>query len=334
MKIDNFVQVVNGRLITTPAIDAFSSISFDSSRVTQGELFIDFTASKENILEALEKGAYAILTTLDFMGEDKECAWVKVDAIEQALQRLLRYAIVKKSLEIILLNPIQASLLEQIQTPKTIKYLKDDIFFIAKAILNAKENEQFCLCDKALVYAIAPNANSLNLSKQDGKFISSKGLFLSSFCYKDHFYIDQKIPSHFVNELLFLLNYCDTYKISYSLENLNFCEHFFPQFITPKMRKKEFGSSDKVLIFEPSLSLLQPNLKHISNYAKSAKVLLCIPRKELKELTFEIETLLFDSIEELRVLEERKFQYALILADKEQFEPLFVKNITTQPTLF
>ena len=334
MKIDNFVRIIDGRLITTPPIDAFATICLDVSRISHGDLFIDTTASRDFIHQALAKGAYAIVTTLSFANEDDECAWIEVSSIEQILIKLLRYTITQKSLDITLLSPVQESLLEMIQTPKNIKRLRGDLYAFARTVLGAKEEERFCLSDNILAAQIAPVANTVATSLHVKPVIMSKGLFLSSFSHQERYYAEQKTPLCFVEELLCLLNFCDMYEIGYNLEHLGFCEHFYPQFITHALCKKEFGSSDKVLIFASLASLLPALLTYMKAYIESTHIILCLPRNFQHTIPFDGEILLFDSVEELAVLSQKSFQYALILGDKEAYEPLFIKTFTTQPSLF
>jgi len=334
MKIENFVRIIDGKLTTTPPIDAFASITLESTRVSHGDLFIDTTASRELIHQALEKGAYAIVTTLPFAKEDEECAWIEVGSIERILIKLLRYTITQKSLDIILLSPVQEALLEMIQTPRTIKRLKGDLFAIVKTILNAKEEERFCLSNSLLANQIAPVAKSVEAALHVKPTVIAKGLFLSSFEHHERYYAEQKIPSLFVEALLSLLTFCDTHDIAYSLEHLGFCEHFYPQFITQTLCKKEFGTSSKALIFEPLSALIPSLLAYLQTQVMASKIILCLPHTIQDTFDFKGETLFFEQSEALFSLSERSFQYALILGDKEACETLFIKTFTTQPSLF
>ena len=334
MKIENFIRIIDGALRTAPPIDAFASITLESTRVSHGDLFIDTTASRDFIHQALEKGAYAIVTTLPFIHEDEECAWIEVNSIERMLIKLLRYTITQKSLDILLLSCVQEAFLEMIQTPRIIKRLRGDLFSMTKTILSAKEEERFCLSDNLLAEQIAPVTKKVETSLHVKPTIIAKGAFLSSFWHNERYYAEQKIPSLFVEELLSLLSFCDTHEIVYSLEHLGFCEHFYPQFITHALCKKEFGSSDKALIFEPLPTLIPVLLVYLQTYIHVSNMILCLPQTFHEPLDFKGEILLFKSLEELTILSQKTFQYALILGDKETYEPLFIKTFTTQPSLF
>jgi hypothetical protein len=336
MKIENFVRIIDGKLSTTPPIDAFGAICFEPSRVLHGDLFIDTTASREMIHQALEKGAYAIVTVLPFINEDEECAWIEVSTIEQTLIKLLRYTITQKSLNFLLLSPVQASLLEMIQaTPKTMKHLKGELVHMTKTILLAKEEDSFFLSNASLAHSIAPVAHQIKTYVHVKPTLIQKGLFLSSFTYKERFYAEQKIPSLFVEALLCLLDFCDENAIAYTLEHLTFCEHFYPQYISQNFSKKEFGTSEKVLIFEPTFELLPSLLKAIQKAHQNPCVVLCLPESLHNNFPFDGEKLWYkDPSLLLSELKTRRFTYALIHGERELFEPLLFKNTTTQLSLF
>jgi len=335
MKIDNFVRIIDGKLRTVPPIDAFATIHLESDRVTNGDLFIDIDSSRAHVHEALLRGAYAIVTALEFRNEDEECAWIEVNSIEQTLIKLLRYTITQKSIEINLLSSVQEALFESVQTsPKQYKRLRGDLFVMTKIILNAKDNESFYLSDPSLAIKIAPTAKSVTPILHV-KPIRAKGLFLSSFWHQNYYYTDEKIPSFFVEGLLDLLRFCDQEKIAYNLEHLTFCEHFYPQFITHALCKTEFGSSDKVLIFEPSALLFTRALAYMKGHLEGQKLLVCIPQTNRNLFSdHAYETFFFQDAKELKRLRTMTFHYALILGDKEPFEPFYTKGFTTQPTLF
>ena len=157
MKIENFVRIIDGELRTSPPIDAFATIHLEASRVTHGDLFIDVNNAREQVHEALSRGAYAIVTSLHFHDEDEECAWIEVTSIEQALIKLLRYSITQKSIQLIVLSEIQEALFEMIQTPpKQYKRLRGDLYSMSKVLLNAKEMSAFISVITSLLTRLRP----------------------------------------------------------------------------------------------------------------------------------------------------------------------------------
>ncbi len=336
MKIENFVRIIDGRLHTEPPVDAFATIQFELSRLMSGDLFIDTQASRQTLHAAIDKGAYALVSTLPYVNEDTECAWIEVDSIETTLVRLLRYLINEKHLRLFLFSPIQASLFEHLHTPKQLKRLKGDLVFIAKAILQAKEDDAFYLSDDLLASKIAPDVLRVPTALSSLMPIRSKGIFLSSFEYRERYFNEQKIPEHYVEECLSLLFFCDENSLAYALEQLTFCDHFYPQFITSSLMKKEFGMSDRALIFEPDVSLLPKHLAYLAHRVDPSTTVLCLPETtDFMPPTDTFKTLRFAAYAELKEAFTRiRFSYALILGDKEAFEPFYTTSITQQPTLF
>lgn len=332
MKIDNLVRIIDGNLQTHPSIDAFERIIFDANRILRGDLFIDVDENADNAKLASEKGAYAIISTRPFDGDDSELAWICVTSIEQALIKLLRYQVAEKSLECLLLTPIQATFLEMTQSPKTIKIVQGSLLNIVQHLLRMEEGEKIGIIDPLLCHSIAPTAHKIKNYSQTSWL--AKGLFLSSFWHKERYWNDQKIPSLFKDDFLSLLHFCDTNGIAYTLENLFFGEHFYPQFVTPSLRKKEFGSSDKVLIFEPSSTLLAREIDYLEKQCEEHQWILCLPKSMENLFTCKARIIGYEKSMDLDMLKEEAFLYALILGHKEDFEPLLTQSFMIQPSLF
>jgi len=332
MKIDNLVRIVDGVLETTPSIDAFEEILFDSAKISRGDLFIDTDGSLEAIDEAIDKGAYAILTSLDFQGNDDEIAWIKMDDISLCIIKILRFLTTQKSLSIVLATPLQASFLNAIQSEKSIKVLNGSLCYIAKELFKARENEVFCLMDEAIISSIDPTFE--RIEKALHVKIKPKGLFISSFFDEERYFHELRLPALFVNDLVGILHFCEAKNIAYSLESPLYLEHFYPQFITNNIRKKEFGMGEKVLIFEDDETLLKDELAYLEDQTRSEQLLLCLPQSKPIETSFKGEIFYFNEVDECEALKDKNLKYALIFAKKESFEAFLTRDFSTQPTLF
>lgn len=333
MRIDNCVRIMDGVLCTTPSIDAYERVIFESQKVIRGDLFFDLRDSKENTKEAIRNGAYAVVSTRAFKDEDEEIAWIQVEKIEQSLIKLLRYTITHKNLQFINASPLQSDLLEMLHFPKTIKFLKGSLEESSLAIFKAKEKDTFCLSDTILIKDIAPNALSIKKLLHVNTF-SLKGLFLTSFLRQEAYHAEQKIPSLFLLALNEVFDFCEQHSLAYDIHALTFTEHFYPQFVTPSLRKKEFGGADKVLIFESSPLLLMDEIAYMQAHVSSTSWLLCLPENEKNTFTCKAQIHTYCAPADLAVLRESTFQYALILGNREAFEPLLTQTFTSQPSLF
>ena len=333
MKIDNCIRIIDGVLQTTPSIDAFERIVFESHRVLRGDCFVDISHSQEATQEAIEKGAYAIISMRPFEGQDEEIAWIHVACIEQTLIKLLRYTITQKSLRCFIASCVQISFLESIQSPKSIKTLKGSLQEYAVEVFKAKENDSFCLRDETLALLIAPSAQKIAVPLHVNP-VFSKGLFISSFQYKTHYWHEQKIPALFVNAFVSVLAFCDEHSIAWHCDTIPLSEHFYPQFITQSLRKKEFGMSDKALIFESNQALLEEEISYLQSQKEATSLIVCLPKGCDISFTCKSNILFYTQASDLNILKEHSFCYALILGEKEAFEPLLNQTFSVQPTLF
>lgn len=333
MKIDNLVRIVDGKLLTLPSIDSFESFIFEPSKINRGDLFIDNNSLLFEVEIAVQKGAYAILTTLDFNTLDTEIAWIKVDNLERALIKILRYIAIEKSLKIAIATTLQAKFLSTIQSPKKIKILKENLVSTAKDILKAQYDERLCMLDETQALLISPTASRIRIPLHV-KQINQKGLFLSSFLHHEQYFQDVKVSSLFIKELIAVLLFLDEAHMTYSLDSLMPIEHFFPLFITNNIRKKEFGMSDKVLIFEEMQELLQIEIDYLRSNVHAEDLLLCLPKTMHCTLAYDSTIFYYDAYDDFEQLVNINFRYALVFGKKEEFEPFLTREFSTQPTLF
>ncbi len=333
MKIDNLVRIVDGVLQTTPSIDAYENVVFDCDRILRGDLFIDVTHSMDAIGTAIANGAYAILCEHSFEGNDSEIAWIYVTSVEHSLIKLLRYRVAQNGIEVIQASALHAAFLQRLHTPSSIFFPKGDLYDVAKVLLKLSDGMAVCLEDASLCKHIAPTHSTIEKGLHGN--VSHKGLFLSSFWWKERYYSDIKLPILFWSECADVLHFCEMQSIPYSLETLVFTEHFYPQFVTPSLRKKEFGSSDHVLIFEPCMELLEREIESLQSMLPSQEWCVCLPENApLTNAMALPNCLTYTSVEELRLLFSQSFRYALILGERSAFEALLSEPFISQPTLF
>jgi ferrochelatase len=204
---------------------------------------------------------------------------------------------------------------------------------VAKVILKLSDGMAVCLEDDSLCKHIAPSHSTIEKSLHLN--VSHKGLFLSSFWWKERYYSDVKLPMLFWSEWADVLHFCEREAISYGLEALVFTEHFYPQFVTPSLRKKEFGSSDHVLIFEPCMELFEREIESLQSVLPSQEWCMCLPKNAPVTQAMALPNcLIYTCVEELRLLSSKSFRYALILGERSAFEALLSEPFISQPTLF
>ncbi len=105
-------------------------------------------------------------------------------------------------------------------------------------------------------------------------------------------------------------------------------------FTNKKFEIKEFGTSDKVLIFEKNTSLIASEINYLQNNASWANIIYIIPFIHSDEFSENEDTYTYKNEKEITgLLQANSFHFALIVGvDKSILErPIFIQ---TQPTLF
>ena len=130
MRLENVLALTDGKLINDPFVKQFTNIVFDVSKVKRGDLFIAF--HEESIEEAIFNGAYGILFDKPTQIRDNEIAWIKVNKIEDALKRLLRFRLIEKDIVVYECNEVILKLALQVMTEPNFIALEGDISSMVK----------------------------------------------------------------------------------------------------------------------------------------------------------------------------------------------------------
>jgi len=111
-----------------------------------------------------------------------------------------------------------------------------------------------------------------------------------------------------------------TLKIQYTLKKLTPIEHFEAVFVNNNFESKNFGTSDKVLIFEKKIDLLESEMVFLRTHASWAKIIIIVPNhlsiKDSKNIFY------YSNDKEIfEILSANIFNFALIVGvDKSILE--------------
>jgi ferrochelatase len=127
-----------------------------------------------------------------------------------------------------------------------------------------------------------------------------------------------------------LLHFFKSKKINFKLRHFTPIPHFEAIFTNSALEQKEFGASDKVLIFEPSFELVESQIAFLKRQANWAKIIYIIP--EYKKEKFADEPNIFtyrNKRDIIEILKNGSFHFALIaeqdkslLAEAKRPEPV------------
>jgi ferrochelatase len=308
MKIEDILNLTEGKLTNQPTIQAIEAATVFPSKVEHGDLF--FSSNQEEIDKAIENGAYAIVyDNDDILINDVEIAWIKVSDIQLAAFKLIRYVIIKKESQFYLLNHHEMTFLKMILTHKTnIAFIANDWKKAFEQILNS-DDSLFVGDDKALMEMIRPDVKRLN-KEVDGYAVSDT-LFRTTFKVDGYVYQEKELIPFHLEHLLRVIDFCNRHQLPYNLNKLKYTKHFTPVFIDLKLKSTRPSNSDRVAIFTDNLmdiSYAREYVMRSNMWVKS--IVLTPPKTKIPGIDHPH---WFESEEEVReILKSIHFNYAFI----------------------
>jgi len=325
MRLENVLALTHGSLVNEPFVSTFTNVVLEAKAVKRGDLFMAF--DEDTIEDAIFNGAYGILFSKPTQISDSEIAWIKVKSIDDALTRLLRFNLIEKNMMVYECNEIILKLALQVVTEPNFIALDGDIKNIFKLLWDAEVSSTILFCPTLVNRDIFTKTIELSETSFNHINIIEQTLFETSFIYDDIFYERQLISPFFMPYLEILLNLFKNLKINYRLKKFIPIDHFEAVFTNKKFEVKEFGTSDKVLIFEKKSALVASEITFLQREATWAKIVYVMPSTE-KKLIQQIENrdslLVYKSENEIvNLLKESSFHFALIIGVN--------KDILTKP---
>ncbi len=329
MRLENFLALTQTSLYNEPCVNSFENIVFEARKVNRGDLF--FAYDEEEIAQAVENGAYGVVcSNKPIHVEDNEIAWIKSTDIDETLKRLLRFKIIEKEVIVYECNEIILKLALQVQTQTNLLILHGSLQNIYKHIHAADSRATILFSPTLNDRDLFANIKTLPSTAIKPIEIMEQTLFETSFIYDDVFYERQLISPLFMPYLEELLHLYKSLNISFRIRRFTPIEHFEPVFTNKKLEIKNFGASDKVLIFESNKELMAREIDFLQHRASWANVIFILPAGGVyHDYTniFEYEN--EDNI--LDILKTTSFNFALIVgADKS----ILKNQEELTPTLF
>jgi ferrochelatase len=281
MNISDVVNITNGELIGAPKIQSVNSATVYPSKVEVGDVF--FSSSQEDIDSAVSNGAYAIIyDSDDIVKNDNEIAWIKVSDLKLAAMKLVRYVLLKKEIDIYLLNIHELSFLKMVAVDKrNVAFLSSDWRKIFEQIING-DDILFVGDDEELLTTIKPNIAKLDTQK-DYQLISDT-LFKCSFKIDGYVYQNYDIAPFHMEHLTKVLYFLDSNHIRYDLEKIRYTKHFVPVFIDNQLRVQSSSKSEKVVIFVDNLKDIYEANEYIYYRLKWIRSIILTPKKTKMDL--------------------------------------------------
>lgn len=330
MRLESLLRLTEGELLTTPSVSATEGFAQEPLHVERGFAYFAQDRLISSIQEAVKRGAYAIFTDKDVPVSDPEIAWIRVESIEMALIRLMRFEIAHAKHTFVHLSPLEYALMRALSLPKSLCFLGDSLAHSFTTIMNAAAPLHVFSTNRALVEKIAPTFGKLPDPQYAPSLLQHSTLFQSSFTHKGRYYAHLPLSSLFVTSFAQVVEFLDTLGIAYSPYHLKPIAHFEPIFVDKRMRIHPFGTTRQALIVESDPQLFAQELASIASHYPELKMLTCKPEGQALHVNT---THTYAHTHELLGLQD--FRYALVLGNKETIEAtLSDQSGPAQLTLF
>ncbi len=310
MRLENTIALTYGKLVNEPFVNSFDDVVFEAHKVKRGDLFIAFDESA--IEEAIINGAYGVIFDKPTQISDSEIAWIKVQDVEESLKRLLRFKLIEKEIVAYECNEIILKLALQVITEQNFITINGDIRSIFKLLWNVDDSSTVLFCPALSDKNIFTNIKPFIKTTSQTITIMEQTLFETSFIYENTFYERQLISPFFIPYLEELLHLYKSLKINFRLRKFTPIDHFEAVFTNKNFEIKEFGTSDKVLIFESNTTLITSEIKFLQKQANWAKTIYILPDRCDYEESDDIFKYKKES-EIINILKGTKFHFALIV---------------------
>ncbi len=334
MRLENLLALTQGTLQNQPFVSRFEGISFNAKKVKRGNLFVAFNNAE--IDEAILNGAYGIIFDRPTQIADNEIAWIKVDDVDDALMRLLRFHLIQKELKVYETDLITIKLARQIMTDNSILVLGQSIKDDFMTLWNADDKSNVLFCPKLIDRDTFVGSKTLPSSYKDEITIVEQTLFETSFIFDDVFYERQLLSPFFISYLERLLNFYKMNGIGYRLRAFTPIDNFEAVFTNKELKIKEFGASDRVLIFEPDFELVPSQISFLKRQANWAKIIYILPKAKAKPFENIEGIFTYESQRDIiELLKSTSFHFALVAEqDKSILQNGEVSRNSEQLTLF
>ncbi len=336
MLIENVVSLTFGILENTPSVRDYHNIVVQSTHVKRGDLFVVTDAQSSHYEEAIANGAYALLYDQDIDISDREIAWIRVENVHEAVEKILRHQLLQYQMEVFSCEPLELDFFELLHAERDpLLILRSTTIEAMAQIIHACGENSLLLIDDALSKSTAlfPTCKSLDMSITSPLTPFETSLFESSFLFDGRYYENVRISPLLLPYLERILNVLKSRNHAYTLARLASLKHFEPLFLSRALQRREFGSSECVIIFESDPALFLQAQDFLKKHASWATIVIMTPEnfsvRAHDTMTYETYRHTDDIMPKLR---EICFNFLLLLHEstlKESFEtPKHTRQLT------
>ncbi len=246
MLLENVVAVTGGRLLNTPAISRFDTVVLSPNRAARGSLYV--ARNGEGIGEAIDNGAYGIVTDAEVTPTDPEVAWIRVKSLASAMPRLLRLWLVIHPRNLIRVDPFVLEYLRLVASDHRVIPLSDDPQRASEQIFTSRPESAIFSADGRFLDRIGVSAPP-GVSSPIGLRIVKEGLFESSAILDGVYHDRIPVPGCMLPFLADAVGILKAEGLAHTLSRIAYTPSFEPVFVDSKLRPLPFGEGERVLLF-------------------------------------------------------------------------------------
>ncbi|HIC9227038.1 TPA: hypothetical protein ACW318_001532, partial [Campylobacter jejuni] len=265
MQISNLGELLNATLIHEGSVLSVEGFAINLNELKAGFAF--FNNDKKEIVQAIKKGAYAIITENDIAIEDKDIFYFRVENLKQALVRFLRFFCEEKECKFLFCSKRELKFCKVFG----LKTLYANAFLDFTSLIKAKKGEIFCLDNENYLLKLCANFEILKAA-QVQKFQNSSPFYSTLIC-NDLYFKNIKLPFIYTEIFAKFVLFLQENKLKIQID-LNKLELFKIYFISEAMQIVNFGTSSKAFIVvenEEELEFWQENFKGFSELKTALK---------------------------------------------------------------
>jgi hypothetical protein len=323
MRLENVISLTHATLLNSPYVSAFNGIAIEAKNVKRGFLFIAKESTEIEL--AIQNGAYGILFDSPTQISDTEIAWIKVENLETALVKIVRFHLLDKNITAYECDAITFDLAIQISTDTRFITLSGNIFTIFNDLWEVTQNSVILFHSNLSCKNIFTHPHLMPQKTEKKITIIEQTLFETSFIYDNIYYERALLSPFFIPYLEILLELLKLNNIEFKIISFKNIHHFEPLFTNKEFEIKEFGTSDKVLIFEPDFKLADIQISFLKEQASWANIIYIIPKQRAEQIE-ELENIYTytTQLDIIAILKTTNFHFALIA---EQDRSLIETNV-------
>lgn len=330
MIIDNLVSITKGKLLQVPSVQAVTNLTSNVDKVTMGSAFFSLNSLKDDLDISIKNGAHAIIYENIIDIKDSEIAYIKVDSVDNAMIRVIRYELQRKEINIVLCSTLQLDMLRSFKLdivsynqPKSL----DSLFAL---VFNIEPNSYLFFDDKNLLEQMGLGHLSIKNSF-DATILQSHTLFRSTFVSGNSYFKEFFLTPLFIPEFSAIISFLEENSFGFKVDSMEKIGHFEPHFVNSNMEKKPFGSTNQAVIIETDESLFDKEADWLYSKNLASSTILLAPYSA-KNISTKCKR--YTSSEVLKTIQSNTFRYILILGDKEDIIKTLERVVFKNPSLF